>query len=75
MKCPKCKKGELQEHISIKGVFKSKKVYTYFCPLCNYKNKKEFPYSWHDKMKANAEIIHKGKGTKIDLNIKKGKLK
>ena len=41
MKCPNCKKGDILFDMSLDGmIFKRKKIYTYFCPLCDFKNVK-----------------------------------
>ncbi len=38
MICPKCGKGELRENVSLRGWIFKKKVYTYICPLCDFRN-------------------------------------
>ena len=41
MKCPNCNNGEIKEDFSLTGiVFTRKKVYTYFCPICDFSNEK-----------------------------------
>jgi len=49
MFCPNCKKGEVKEQSSMKGFwrFKRKEIY-YFCPLCEWENKKTFKLSKED---------------------------
>ena len=63
MKCPKCRKGEIKENISYDGFFKKHKIFTYFCPICSYENKKKIRISlgqfnkemWHEHKKEDAE--------------------
>ena len=50
MQCPNCKKGKLIENLSYVGVFKRYKLYSYFCPLCNYEKEKKIPYSLSDSL-------------------------
>jgi len=50
MNCPKCKNGELKENIGYSGILSVKKIITYYCPLCDFKNKIEFPSSIKEKM-------------------------
>ncbi len=58
MICPKCKKGELKEQISIRGfMFKKKKIIT-FCPLCDYKNEHIFELSKEDVEIETAQRLN-----------------
>ncbi len=42
LRCPKCK-AEIEVDVSHKGIiFNRKKILTYYCPLCDFENKKEF---------------------------------
>lgn len=49
MNCPNCNNVELKEHISLRGLIFKKKVYTYFCPVCDFTKSKEFALSKEDK--------------------------
>ena len=48
MKCPKCEQGEVLMNISLSGIFKKKKVITFYCPVCSFINKHEFELSVDD---------------------------
>lgn len=62
MICPKCNKGEIQKHISIKGfLFNRKKEITYFCPLCDFENKKTFKISKSDEEIENHKRFNSPK--------------
>jgi len=52
MKCPKCKNCELKENTAYIGMFQVKKIVTYYCPLCDFKNKVEFPSSIRERMES-----------------------
>ena len=60
MKCPKCKEGEIEKEISLKGFFKKRKIITYHCPLCDFRNVQEFKISCRnhkfEEMKREKEI-------------------
>lgn len=47
MLCPECENPvELKENISLKkGILKRFKVFTYFCPLCDFERVKEISIS------------------------------
>ena len=48
MKCPKCQ-NELRENVSLRrSIFKFKKIIIFFCPICEWENKKEFDISNKD---------------------------
>jgi len=66
MKCPKCKKGELESNISYRGFFSKTKVYTYFCPLCNFHNEKLIKISVAD---YSSEITARQKGKESEAKI------
>jgi len=54
MNCPECK-TTIKENVSLKkGFFKLIKVYTYFCPLCNFRKEVLIKIS---KENYSAEII------------------
>ena len=76
MKCPKCKKGEIKENISYNAnaerssKIKEKilgvsdygvKIFTYFCPLCDFHKEKRIKISYYD---FNAELRAKARGKK-----------
>ena len=58
MICPKCSKAEILVELNIIGyIFARKKVYTYYCSLCDYNNKKVFKIS---ESEYQAELEKKG---------------
>ena len=65
MNCPKCKKANLIENTSIVGMFRRKKVFTYFCPLCDYEKEKEVNYSLSDCLEEVGRDLEKA-GKKMD---------
>ncbi len=65
MNCPKCKKAKLIENISIKGQFRRKKIFTFFCPLCDFEKEKEVSYSLSDcLMEVGEDLKRIGKKIK-----------
>lgn len=72
MKCPICDKGELKENISIKkSFFKTKKIFTYFCPVCSWEKKHEFDMSKEDLDIDILERSNLEKKTKISYDTKR----
>lgn len=63
MKCPKCKKGEIKENISYRGFFNKEKIFTYFCPLCEFHKEKRIKISLGE---LNAELMAKRSGKSED---------
>ena len=61
MKCPKCDNEEIKEQVSIVGRFKKKKIITYYCPLCDYKNEHVFAISKWDMQTEDLNRINKEK--------------
>lgn len=56
MICPKCKRGEVQEQTSIRGIlFWKKKEVIFYCPLCNFENVRKFKVSKKDIQIADEE--------------------
>jgi hypothetical protein len=71
MKCPKCHKVNIKEHIELKGVFRKKTIYHYFCPFCNFKKTKEFRINvgqFHALL--NSEYNKKITENKSDIDFK-----
>jgi len=62
MKCPKCGE-EIKENVSIIGFITKKKRVTYFCPLCDFSNTKEFIMTLDDirAERRKRTIVYKGK--------------
>jgi hypothetical protein len=61
MQCPQCKKGEVKEQISFKGFFIKKKEIYYYCPLCEWENKKVFKLSQQDLELEKVDRLNKPK--------------
>ena len=71
MKCPKCSE-EIQEQISITGLIFKKKTVNYFCPICNWENKREFSLSKQDVIAEENKRINDLEVKRIEaLNTKK----
>lgn len=74
MICPKCKEGEVKEQVSIKGLFVKRKEVSYFCPLCDFENKKEFKLSKEDVQLENLERANLEKKSRMSYDTRRGKL-
>ena len=58
MKCPKCKQTEILQEVNLKGtIFARRKIITFYCPLCDFKNQKQFKLSENE---YQAELEKKG---------------
>lgn len=61
MKCPACKKGEIREDIGLIGViFSRKKRLIAYCPICDFKNVREFDISeaqYHAEINKKAGVV------------------
>lgn len=64
MNCPKCGKGELRENISLRGWIFKKKVYTYICPLCDFRNEHQI------KINEREEEMNFAQGTNLERKSK-----
>ncbi len=75
MICPKCKDGKMEKQVSLKGlIINLRKEVIYFCPLCDFENKKIFKLSREDmkiekiqKLDKPKEIIQKHYSMKGNL--------
>lgn len=70
MRCPLCQIADIKEHVSIKGIVFKKKVYCYFCPLCQFTNIRKFRISSSDAEIDYAE--RRNKAVKINQENKNG---
>jgi len=68
MNCPKCNKVEIKEQIILKRKFPFKfiKEIYFYCPLCDFENKKTFILS---KEGYTAELLEKGFKAENTKNI------
>ena len=86
MKCPKCKKGELKEELKIEtskisllrrfnfdavNNTPAKKIYTYFCPLCDFHKEKVIETTLGN---LNRETFEKQNNAKAEANIHIGEI-
>lgn len=67
MMCPLCKAENLKENVSLKkGLFKLQKIFTYFCPICDFFKEVKISIS---KENYDTEVIQLSNVVKINKMI------